>query len=279
MYRYFLLVIVVLMSCADRRSKLKVERSSQSDMAASLVSQEADKSPVARKSYDKNVSRKLVRNGTIHFETADVKKTRNEIEKLCQADGAYISMETQRHPEHRLEYHQEIRVPAARFDQLLQKIELLGIRVEYKTINTQDVTEEFIDLEARLKTKKDLEIRYRELLKLGKNVKDILDIETQIGNVRAEIESMEGRLNYLNNQVTFSTLSIMYFQTVGTNFGFGSKLAVSLRNGWENLLSFLIGLANIWPFIVMSIGMVWLYIYRKRRGRGNAKDIATEVNV
>ena len=95
-----------------------------------------------------------------------------------------------------------IRVPADRFDELLLIIEPLASKIESKNINTQDVTEEFIDVETRLKTKKELETRYLEILKQAKTVTDIISIESQIATVRSEIESMEGRINYLKNQVS-----------------------------------------------------------------------------
>ena len=181
--------------------------------------------------------RKLIKNGTISFETNDIEKTRKEIEKLYQEFNGYIASENNFNYGERLQHEQEIRIPSQNFDPFIQKLEQLGTKVENKNISTQDVTEEFIDVEARLKTKKDLEARYRELLKFAKKVDEMLSIENQIGNVRAEIESMEGRLNYLKNQVAFSTLKITYYELTGVDFGFASKFVHSLKNGWDNLLN------------------------------------------
>ena len=79
----------------------------------------------------------------------------------------------------------------------------------------------------------------------------MLSIESQLGSVRAEIESMEGRLNYLNNQVAFSTIKVSYYELTGINFGFASKFVYSLKNGWDNLLTFLIAVVNVWPFLIL----------------------------
>jgi hypothetical protein len=129
----------------------------------------------------------------------------------------------------------------------------------------QDVTEEFIDVEARLKAKKDLEARYLELLKLAKRVEEMLSIESQLSNVRAEIESMQGRLNFLRNQVDYSTIKISYYELTGVDFGFASKFVHSLRNGWDNLLSFLIAVVNVWPFVLLLAGGIFLFArYRKK---------------
>lgn len=210
--------------------------------------------------------RKLIKNGDLSFETADVKETKGKVEAICKELKAYISNENQNNYGSRLQYNQIIRVPADQFDVLIQRIEEGALKVESKNINTQDVTEEFIDVEARLKTKKDLEVRYREILKQAKTVQDIMSIEGQISSVRAEIESMEGRLNYLKNQVSFSTLNVSYYQQIGTDFGFGPKVVRAIGDGWDNLLSFLIVLVNLWPFLLLIAAGAWATNrWRKRK--------------
>lgn len=210
--------------------------------------------------------RKLIKNGELTFETNDVKKTKSEIEALCKQFNAYINNEYQNNFERRIRYNQVVRVPAAKFDSLMLRIESMAIAVESKNVNTQDVTAEFIDVEARLQTKKDLEARYREILKQAKTVQDIVSIEGQIANVRGEIESMEGRLKYLRNQVDFSTLSVSYFEVIGTDFGFANKFVQALGDGWDNLLEFLIAMVNLWPFILLASGLVFgIRAWRKRK--------------
>ncbi len=221
------------------------------------VSMDAKVAPSPTESPIQVTERKLIRNGDLSFETSDVKKTKDSVETICKEFNAYISNENQSNYGDRLQYNQTIRVPSDKFDELIQRIEADAIKVESKNINTQDVTEEFIDVEARLKTKKELEERYREILKQAKTVQDIVSIESQIATVRSEIESMEGRLHYLKNQVSFSTLNVSYYEIIGTDFGFASKLVRALSQGWDNLLSFLIILVNLWPFILLIAALAW----------------------
>jgi hypothetical protein len=201
--------------------------------------------------------RKLIKNGSLDFVTGKIEETRVAVEKLCKQYHAYIATENQNNYNDRIEYRQEIRVPASAFDALMADIEAMGERIEARSINTQDVTEEFIDVEARLKTKRELESRYLSLLKQAKSVADILSIESQIAATRADIESMQGRLNYLTNQVSYSTLEIMYHENTIADFGFASKFVVALRNGWDNLLMFLTELASLWPFVVIGFFLMW----------------------
>lgn len=212
------------------------------------------------------VDRKLIRNGTLEFQTDEVKKTKTEIEKICKELNAYISSESENNLGERLQYNQVIRVPANQFDTLLARLEPLALKIENKNISTEDVTEQFIDVEARLKTKKELEARYREILKLAKTVEEIVSIESQIANVRSEIESMEGRLNFLKNQIAFSTLHVTYYETIGIDFGFASKLVQSLKGGWDNLLAFIIFLVNLWPF-VLGLAALTFWFWNRRRKR------------
>ncbi|HEY0742769.1 MAG TPA: DUF4349 domain-containing protein [Chryseosolibacter sp.] len=204
------------------------------------------------------VERKLIKNGTITFSTSDISKTRKEIENVCKEFSAYVSSDEQQSFDKRIQYEQVIRIPAGRFDAFTKVIESLGEHVEYRNITTQDVTEEFIDIGARLKTKKELEIRYHQLLAKAIKVDDMLSIEEQIANVRTEIESMEGRLNFLTNQVGYSTLTLTYHQVVASDFGFGTQMMSSFVTGWNGLLVFLVGIVKAWPFILIMGAGFWL---------------------
>jgi hypothetical protein len=135
-----------------------------------------------------------------------------------------------------------------------------------KDIDVRDVTEDFLDVQARLKTKKELENRYIELLKKAQKVSEILEIEKEIGSLRLEIESIEGRLNYLKNQVGFSTLNIRFYNSLESETGFGADVKEAFSNGWGGLIMFVLVLINLWPLLLIFIGLIIiLAIYRKRK--------------
>ena len=201
------------------------------------------------------------------MEVKNVGSMKMEVDKICKEYSAYISSENQANYKEKLEYEQAIRIPAENFDAFIQKVEALASEVNHKNIQTQDVTEEFIDKEARIKTKKELEIRYREILKRAEEVSDILSIEAQLNHVRADIESMEGRLNYLRNQVAFSTLTLMFYEPIGADFGFGSKTVAAFTNGWDMLLFAIIGILNLWPFLLI-VGLIVFFMLKRTRFSG-----------
>ncbi|MEQ8363398.1 MAG: DUF4349 domain-containing protein [Cyclobacteriaceae bacterium] len=261
--KLMVLLMLSLMACESSYNddRMPAENESYDEMM---------EAPVTKQLVSQNepeTERKLIKEGSMSFQCEDVVKTKSEVDKIIKELGAYSSSEGQDSYGENLNYHQTIRVPAEKFDGLIQGLEKLALKVESKDINTRDVTEEFIDLETRLKTKKELELRYLEILKQARSVEDVLSVEREIGNVRSEIESMEGRLNYIKNKVSFSTLNVNYYQLLDSDFGFGSKFMASLSNGWENLLLFLIGIMNLWPFILLITGGIWLFFRWRKKSK------------
>jgi len=100
-----------------------------------------------------------------------------------------------------------VRVPAKSFKAALSSLETLGT-VTYRNVEGEDVTEQFIDVEARLKNKIVLRDRLKQLLEKATDVKDILAIETELNRVQADIDSMEGRIKSLKGQVEYATVTL-----------------------------------------------------------------------
>ena len=135
-----------------------------------------------------------------------------------------------------------------------------------KEITSQDVTTEFIDIEARLKAKKVLENRYIELLKKANKVSEMLEIEAQLSAIREEIEAKQGQLNYMQNRVSFSTITVEFYKTVATESGittsYGMKIWNAIKSGFNSISSLFIRMLEIWPFIIILI--VGIYYIRKK---------------
>lgn len=100
-----------------------------------------------------------------------------------------------------------VKVPSDRFSEAFERIVAVASVVTHQSQNQQDVTEQFVDLEAQLKNKKAEEQRITRLYEKADEIEDILKIETQLSRVRGEIERMEGRMRYLENQTSFSTIT------------------------------------------------------------------------
>lgn len=206
-------------------------------------------------------TRKLIKEGNIAFETTDLIQTKRRIEQAIKKHNGYISSENENNLSGSLSRILVIRIPAKQFDVFISDATKGIEKFDTKDIQVKDVTEEFVDIQARLKTKKELEQRYLKLLERANKVTEILEIEKQIGDLRADIEGTEGRLQYLNNQSVYSTISITYYKSIPKQTAFTNKFKEGFSNGWQNFMWFLVALVNIWPFMLV-IGIAFFLLKR-----------------
>lgn len=219
----------------------------------------------------KTMEQKLIKNGDISFEVKSIKETKDFLQKVIAKHKGYISNE--RIEDYRVNPTEilTVRVPNSNFDGIINEIGLQVGEFDSKRINIDDVTAEFVDIEARLKNKKQLEGKYQELLAKANNMADILKIEKEISLIREDIESTEGRLRYLSNQVGYSTLIITYYEKrASAGFHFGSEISEALSNGGMGFLWFLIGITQLWPMWLIG-GIIWYISYKIIKRRKNQK--------
>ena len=214
----------------------------------------------------RNIEQKIIKEGNLRFETTDLEATYTQIQKAVKVNNATIQNDTEGKDYRTVFRKLIIRVPSKNFDPFMTAISKGVSYFDNKEITSQDVTTEFIDIEARLKAKKVLENRYIELLKKANKVSEMLEIEAQLSAIREEIESKQGQLNYMQNRVSFSTITVEFYKSVATDGGittsYGMKIWNAFKSGFNNLSSLFIGLLNIWPFIAILFAIV--YFIRKR---------------
>lgn len=212
------------------------------------------------------LDRKIIRSGSLTFEVDDLDAARSTVLERVQAEGGYVEGDDRGEWGNTRSVTLRVRIPADRFDAFVEGIGNLG-RLENRSISATDVTTEWVDVEARLAAKRAVEKRYLELAAQAKSVEEMLQVERELGNVRAEIESMEARMKSLRDQVAMSSLTITCQKRVATTERFTPRFGVALKEGWSNLLRFAVHLAELWPFVLIAAGMSWWW--RKRRGRGS----------
>ena len=146
-----------------------------------------------------------------------------------------------------------------------------------RSISNEDVTTQYIDTESRLKTKKEIEDRYRALLSKATTVKDILEIEKELGEIREDIESSEAQFRQLNNDVEYSTLKILFFKPLVTSNPFLREVADAFKEGVGNLRAFTVVLVAVWPFALLAIGLVMVLNWWRKRRKTSPKKAAAEL--
>jgi hypothetical protein len=252
MFKLFisLLTLCILVSCS------KVQEDKENIIEASRYKASSQKNKPES-------TQKLTKEGWITFQTEDRSLTKQSILKSVEQLEGYISSDQESNQGDHISNTLIIRVPAEKFELLLKGATQGVTNFDVKNIKIKDVTEEFLDIQARLKTKKELESRYLILLNKANKVSEILEIEKQAGELRSEIEASEGKLNYLESQIAFSTLTIKFYEEISSESGFGQIFKNGFKNGWKNLLLFFVLLTNFWPFLIIATGVfIW---FKKRK--------------
>lgn len=153
--------------------------------------------------------RYLIKNAQVVIETDDIQQSSDALLAAVQALGGYVSrLQHSDQSGSRATLHATVRVPSKDFESALSSFEDLG-RVLEKEISTDDVTEEYVDTDAKIRNMKQTEERLLDHLKNSVRLEDTLNLEREIGRIRGEIERMEGRLRFLSEQVSFSTFDIV----------------------------------------------------------------------
>jgi hypothetical protein len=211
---------------------------------------------------------KIIKQAYMSIEVKTYNEAMASIRNIVREKGGTLSGENERHSESGIANSIIIRIPNTKFESTVEGVGGVAHKVAYKTIQATDVTEEFVDLQARIKAKKQVEKRYFEILSNAKNTNEILAVENQLRVIREEIEAKEGRLNFLKAKVGFSTINLEVYTTVKKEPilakkepGFSDDFQSSLTAGWNGVLSSFLGLTANWPtFIILVLGF---FIARK----------------
>ncbi len=257
-----ILLLILLFGCAVGCKKLD-EKALETSNAISAI-----KLPAKAKVEEvkPEIEAKVIKTARLRFETADLSKTYQGILNKVKANKGIIQNDEEGKDYKNLYHYLTVRVPSENLDAFVASlVDGVGFFDE-KTITAEDVTAQFIDVEARLNAKLKLEKRYLELLSQAKNVTQMLEIEKELSKIREDVEAQAGQLKYLQNQVAMSTVTIEFYKTIAENEqvaeSYGSKLWTAIRSGFFNFSGFIVGLVSIWPFLIL-IGSTVYFIRKK----------------
>lgn len=236
------------------------------------------------------IERKIIRNADLELEAAAPSDAQAKITTIVEAKGGFVIASNQSSSDvkttERDKVSMTVRVPADKFNESLDEIRKTAARTISETVKGQDVTEEFIDIEARIKSQKALEAQFLEIMKRSNTVDEALSIQREIADVRGEIEKVEGRKQFLQNQSSLSTIEIKIQSPTAfaaNSSGFFYKIGESFSDGFDVALGFMLGLITlaiaILPFlifIVLPLYLVVRYFLKKNRKRKLASEIARE---
>jgi len=217
---------------------------------------------------------KIIKNATSKIKVKNVEKATQLAKNTARKYDGYVSDERFTNTNTTKENRFTIRIPKDHFDTVLNQICELSEFVEYKNVSTIDVTEEYIDISSRLKTRLEVKERYENILRTSaKTVEDILLAEDKLNELQEEIESTQARLNYLGNKVSYSTIQLDMYETVIPKKepetyepGFFDNAQEGLSFGWSLIKGLILIVFYIWPLIVLGlIILVYFRIIRNRK--------------
>jgi hypothetical protein len=230
--------------------------------------------------------RKVIRHGNMSLEVDSVEEILGRIKTLVNDAGGYISNENVSEDYYaRKSGSIACRIPAEKLDQAMEQIGGWG-KVDNVSVNADDITDQYFDLEIRLENQKALAKRLVALLERRTNeLKDLLEIERELARVRTQIDSMEGRKRLWDSQVALSTLVVEVHEPLpkiaGDEGGAWRTLLRSFGDAADNFVLTIAGIisasGSAIPLLAVLIFVVWIWrSWRKRKKKAAEAETGSD---
>jgi hypothetical protein len=236
--------------------------------------------------------RKIIRNADITIEVPSTTDAQHKVTSIAERNGGFVvtseakQRESNDPAQRTLDIKLVVRVPSNKFSNAFDEIRTLAGNTPEEHVTSQDVTEDFIDLEARIKTQKALEVQFLEIMRQANKIADALEVQRQIAEVRTEIEKLEGRKRFLENRSSLSTINVNILaprpMIAVTETGFRQSLreAVSDSVGMASDLvlffaRFVIMMVPVFLLVLLPAGLVARYLMRRAKRIRLAQALAT----
>lgn len=189
---------------------------------------------------------------------------------IAEASGGYVTSSSSSATDEKLRSGTlTIRVPSDQFTVTVDRLRKIG-EVQNVNVGSNDVTEEYVDLEARLKSLKSQEELLLGFMDKAKNVDESINVERRLSEIQQQIEQLTGRKNYLDNRIDYATISVYLFEPsieeTKLDWGFIEALRQSVAAFVRTLNGMIIVIGSLGPIIVIGL-LVWAVIARRRSSR------------
>ncbi|MBI3653587.1 MAG: DUF4349 domain-containing protein [Acidobacteria bacterium] len=223
--------------------------------------------------------RKIVRHGKLTLELDNPAAGQQQIAAIVAAHQGFVITSEFSHFNN-AQANQEVtitvRVPATQFDDTLAAVHAVGARLVFENLSGEDVTEEFLDLQARRRTQQALEEQLLQLMKKTTSVSSAMEVQREITNVRTEIEKLIGRSQYLENQAALSTITVL-LQTpaaivAASTYGIGDKISRAFADGIHIAVGITLLLLRL-LFAAIPLLLFVVYPFRLARKRFSKRQL------
>lgn len=223
--------------------------------------------------------RKIIKDAELSIEVPSPADAQRAVASIAESHGGFVVASETKQTENAepakrtLEVKLVARVPAAQFNPTVEAIAKLATNVVHNSVSGKDVTEEFIDLEARIRTQRALELQFLQIMKQTGEIADALEVQREIAAVRTEIEKLEGRKRFLENRASLSTITVTIktpVVIVVSTSGFGRNLREAVSDSVDVASAivlfftrFVIVMIPIVLLIFLPLGLVALFFARR----------------
>jgi hypothetical protein len=229
----------------------------------------------AEASAQPQTDRLIVKHAQVSLQVDDVRRAETELRAKIAALGGYVVRAESSGDDRAMSVNITFRVPAARFDEALSGAQALAQKVLARTISGDDVTEEYIDLQSRLKNLQATRDRLQSFLDRAAKVEDALAVNNALTDVQGQIEQITGRMQYLRQSAALSSITVALLPVPVTPLvqeGGWQPLAVA-RGALASLLALAQNLANlaivllVWTPVWLPLVLLGRWLGRRLRGR------------
>lgn len=204
------------------------------------------------------VGQKIIRNGSLTLRVDDASKRLEEARLIAEQNGGFVASANLNDRAGVKTAYATLRIPTDKFRIVADSLKMLASTVFDESENGQDVTDQYVDLEARLKAAKAEEAQYMEILKDARTIEDTLNVTSRLGEVRSRIEQMEGQMRGLEDRTSYATLSVTMTEEARVEAPTRVwKPGETLKEAMRALVESLQGLADaLIAFAVFFVGLV-----------------------
>ncbi len=189
------------------------KQDSPADYGQSMNQDQTNGDNKGTKSSNPIQTRMVIYNATLTLQVKDYQNVQSAISQGVEAKGGYIvESSTYKDGGNGVSGRIIVKIPQPSFNTFLTELEELSIEVRDRSVIGNDVTEEYVDLEARLKSKIAVEARLTSFMEKATTTEDLLKISSDLASVQQEIEQVRGRMKYLQNNTDFSTVTISLYE-------------------------------------------------------------------
>jgi Domain of unknown function (DUF4349) len=270
---------------ADKSTEMNPASSNGQESQASL-SNEAPKTEQSSPADIKVPNQMVIYQADLHLRVKKFEQTLQKIEEQVLKHEGYIAQSNvMKEGKEQVSGIITVRIPQTHFQAFLHDAEGQAAEVLQRNINGTDVTEEYVDLESRLKSKRVVEERLTSFIQSATKTEDLLKISDDLAAVQEEIEMIQGRMKYLENQTALSTITIRLYENKvivpnleEDDLNTWEKTKKQFMNSTNMLLAALSGLVvfvlgNLPIIVLLAIVAIVIFFYLRRfRNRNSSGD-------